>query len=66
MVRRRLLDLGWLELFDRWLRDGWGGGRFITHRLSRGWGKVRVKLLYRGQRGEPATLMLHPGCSRGG
>ena len=49
----------WLALFDGWLREGWGGSRFITHRLSRGWGKSRAKLLYRGQRDELATLMLH-------
>ena len=50
------------ELFDRWSREEWGGGRFITHRLSRAWGKGRLKLLYQGQRWEPAILSC---CTRG-
>ena len=45
---------------------GWGGGRFITHRLSSVSGKGRVKLMYRGQRGESAILMLHQGRNSGG
>ena len=66
MVRRQVVVGPWLELFDGWLREGWEGGRNITHRLFRGWGKGRAKLLYLGQRCEPATLMLQQGRSRGG
>ena len=53
----------------RWVVErGLGRGRLLltAYRLSRDWGKGRVKLLYLGQRCEWATLMLHQGRSRVG
>ena len=45
---------------------GWGGGRFITHRLTRGWERGRMKFRYMGYRCESAVLVLHQGCNSGG
>ena len=54
------------ELFDQWIMVGWGGGRFITHRLTRCWERGRIKFMYRGYRFESVVSVLPQGCdSRG-
>ena len=41
------------------------GDRFVTHSLCKAWGKGGVKLLYWGQRVEPATLYCTKGATDG-